>query len=220
MSHQILFRRRSVLGLAAAGLAAGATAGCGAISIVPEPPQLYTLTPKSTFDPGLPAVDWQLLVEPPVAAAGLDTVRIALSPTPTTVDYYASVAWTDRAPAMVQRLLVESFENSGKIVGVSRDAIGLRSDYVLSGDLREFQAEEWNGSGTRARVRFNAKLITMPERQIVASETFEFVEPATGAGFEGVIAAFDEALGKTMRRVVEWTLVQGERHRNGDTGAS
>src|SRR3546814_7966625 len=99
-------RRGLVLGTAALGL--GLLPGCGTLSLLPAPPQLYTLTPKNTFPADLPHVDWQLLVEQPVAAAGLDTVRIPLSQTPITLDYYAGVAWTDRAPSMVQRLLIRS----------------------------------------------------------------------------------------------------------------
>ena len=38
-----------------------------------EPPNLYTLSPKSTFAPDLPRVDWQLIIETPIAAAGLNT---------------------------------------------------------------------------------------------------------------------------------------------------
>ena len=39
---------------------------------------------------------------------------------------------------MVQTLLVESFENTGKIVAVARKATDIRADYVLKTDLREF----------------------------------------------------------------------------------
>ena len=37
--------------------------------------------------------------------------------------------------------LIESFDNSGKIVGVTRESTQLRADYILQSDLREFQAE-------------------------------------------------------------------------------
>ena len=42
---------------------------------------------------------------------------------------------------MVQILVVEFFENAKKILGVGREQIGLRSDFVLKNELREFQAE-------------------------------------------------------------------------------
>ena len=109
-------------------------AGCSLPGFSP-PPQLFTLMPKNTFVEGLPVVTDQILIETPVAAAGLDTGRIALSRSSTTLDYFAGVSWTDRAPAMVQTLMVESFENSSRVVSVGRDTIGLRADYVLKSEF-------------------------------------------------------------------------------------
>ena len=171
-----------------------------------EPPNLYTLTPKSTFSPDVPRVDWQLIVETPVAAAGLNTSRIALQRSPVTLEYYANANWTDVAPLMVQTLLIESFENSGKIVAVSRESTTLRADYMLKTELREFQAE-YDGSGPpRARVRVNAKLTRMPDRAIIASHTVERMVRAERSDLPSIALAFDEALGGAMRRIVEWAL--------------
>ena len=89
-----LLSRRALGALSLSGGAA-VLSGCAAGALLlNEPPDLYTLTPKSTFDSDLPQVGWQLLVEIPVAAAGLDSVRIAIQETPFRVDYFADVAWT------------------------------------------------------------------------------------------------------------------------------
>lgn len=203
--------RRGFSGLLLAGMGA-ALPGCAAIPLFPESPQLYTLTPKNTFDSSLPSVSWQLLIEPPVAAAGLDTVRIALRDTPVSLDYFADVVWTDRVPLMVQTLMIESFENSGRIVSVGRDAVGLRADYLLKTELRDFQAD-YTGAGNappNVLVRINAKLVRFPAREIIAGESFEALAPAATPQFESIILAFDDALGKVMKRIVEWTLVQGQ----------
>ena len=171
-------------------------------------PDIYTLTPKSTFDADLPMVKWQLVVDQPTAARGVDTARIALHPTDTEIKYYAGSRWTDRAPDMVQTLLLESFENTGKIVAVGRQTIGLRSDFDLATDLREFQAEYTPGSDIpKVRVRLNVKIIKQPRQEIIASENFERVVDAKGSTVNDVVLAFDDALGKVLRRVVEWTLV-------------
>ena len=100
--------------LAALVAAATALAGC---ALLEAPEQ----TPKSIFDPDLPSVYLQLAVEAPAAAANLNTGRIALALTPTSSDYYAKAAWTDRAPLMVQTRIVDSFENTRKIVAVARE---------------------------------------------------------------------------------------------------
>lgn len=201
-------------------------AGCGVqLPGTGERAQLYVLTPKSTYPEDLPKVDWQLLVEKTTSPAGLDTPRIAVAYSPIELDYFARTNWTDRAPEMVQRLLVESFENSGKIIAVGRDSVGLRSNLVLKTELREFQAEyehkeisahggdgaTGSGEAPRTRVRIAVKLVKMPQRVIVASQTFEHVTPADRNSMEAIVGAFDEALGKVLKRIVVWTLTEGNR---------
>ncbi len=171
-----------------------------------EPSKLYVLTPKSTFAPDLPKADWQLTVDVPIAEASLNTARIALKRTPVSVEYYERANWIDTAPIMVQTLLVESFENSKRIMGVGRQSIGIRSDYTLITDLREVHAEYYRAGIPEARVRLNAKLVRMPERVIVGVTTVEKLQQATGTDIESVIEAFDTALGKTMKRIVDWVL--------------
>ena len=188
-------------------------------------PQHYVLTPKSTFPQDLPKADWQILIETPVAAAGLSTARIPLQDSPIELRYFSLAKWTDFAPKMVQTLMVESFENSKKIVGVGREQIGLRSDFILKTELREFQAEYKDRLPTETstlssastpptiRVRINAKLVKMPRREIIASETFERKVPATRNSMEAIIGAFDESLGKVLKAIVIWTLNNGDANK-------
>lgn len=183
-------------------------AACSTLN--PTAPHLYTLTPRASVAPG-PKADWQLLVETPSAAAGIDTPRIALARTPTSLDYFADVSWADRAPNMVQGLIVQTFEDSGRIVSVGRDTVGLRSDYVLKSELRDFQAEYATPGAAmpdRVHVRLSAKLVAMPRRTIEAGETFEASAPVRGRSFTDVITAFDEALGKVTGELVTWSLSQ------------
>ena len=183
---------------------AGMLPGSGA------PPDLYTLTPKSTYSADLPTVTWQLAIEVPVAAESLNNSRIALRHDPLSLLYYKGARWTERAPVMVQTLLIESFENSGKIVAVARKATDIRADYVLKTDLREFQAEYDAGGAPVAHVSLNAKLVVMPKRAIIASKTFESSVQAAGSNVSQVIAAFDLALGRTLKQIVEWGLTVPE----------
>lgn len=214
-----------ILGAAAAGLVLAFVAGCGVqLPGTGERAQLYVLTPKSTYPADLPKVDWQLLVEKTTSPAGLDTPRIAVAYSPIELDYFARTNWTDRAPEMVQRLLVESFENSGKIIAVGRDSVGLRSNLMLKTELREFQAEyergeasaqlggaDGSGRAPKIRVRIAAKLVKMPQRVIVDSATFENVVPAERNNMEAIVGAFDQALGKVLKQIVIWTLTEGDR---------
>jgi cholesterol transport system auxiliary component len=170
-----------------------------------KPPELYDLTPKSTFSDDLPNVDWQLIVEVPTAPAGLDTNRIAVRETATKISYIKDVTWIDRLPNLVQTLLVESFENSGRIVAVGRESVGLRADYVLKLDVREFQLERGSGKD-RVNVRISAKLVRMPERVIIGATTAAHSVDITSTSIAIVIGGFDDSLGKVLKKVVEWSL--------------
>jgi cholesterol transport system auxiliary component len=108
---------------------------------------------------------------------------------------------------MVQTLLIESFESTRKIGAVGREAIGLRPDFVLKTDLREFEAI-YDGANPAPTVwvRMNAKLVRMPERRIVASDTREAKVPAGGGKITDIVAAFDDALGRVLKEIVAFTL--------------
>ncbi|MSP82936.1 MAG: hypothetical protein EXQ94_08385 [Alphaproteobacteria bacterium] len=184
-------------------------AGCGAAELLPkasERPDLYVLTPKNTFREDLPKVSQQIAIDLPIASAGLDSGRIALMHNPVKLDYYAKANWIDRAPSMVQTLLIESFENTGNIIGVGRLSVNLRADYVLVTELREFQVEYFHDSGPEAHVRVNAKLVRMPERIIVGNMTSERTVRADRDSMPDIIPAFDDALGGVLRDIVEWAL--------------
>lgn len=200
------FTRRTLM----LGGLAGLTAACGQLPIGKPPPQLYTLTPKSTYPDDLPVAPWQLAVERPSAPAGLSSARIAVAREPLTLDYYAGAAWVDEAPNMVQRLLIESFENSGRIVGVGRDGVSFRSDYTLKIELREFQAEYFDGAQVPSiHVRVNAKMVQMPQRIIIASQDFRKARPSPSNRMADIVRTFDATLGSVMRDIVVWTLRQG-----------
>jgi cholesterol transport system auxiliary component len=171
-----------------------------------DPPRLYELTPKSTFDPALPRVRSQLVVETPESASGLQTSRIAVKQKATTLDYYARSEWTDLAPRLVQTKLIESFENSGKIVSVGREGSGLRSDYILKSELRHFEAQLYDAEKPLVRVVVNVKLVRMPAREIVANRSFERTQRIDAAEIDKLVEGFDEALGGVLKRIVEWSI--------------
>lgn len=210
--------RRALL----AGAAALPLTGCAAAKLLDSggPPTLYTLRPAREFAAGLPRVQWQLVVETPLTNTGIDTARIALGETENRLTYFADAGWIDTAPEMIQLLLVESFERSNRIVAVGIEASGLRSDFILKTDIRDFQAEyagqEPGKAAPEANVRINAKLVRMPRRTIVASDTFEARVRASSPAFRDAIGAFDVALEMVMRRIVEWTLRQGNSNMDTD----
>src|SRR6516162_8183639 len=198
-------RRRILAGLIAGSVGQSVT-GCGLFG---PPPRQFTLTPVANFPRGLPPVKWSLVVDEPTAARQIDTSRIALMSGPFQVDYYADVEWTDSAPAMVQLLLMQSFQNTGRLPVVAPTRQTLATDFLLLSNLRKFQVEN-DATGTpHATVIIEATLLKMPRRTPGAATRFEEVALNDAKSTDTVTAAFDASLAHVMRRVVDWTLQQG-----------
>ena len=208
----------TVRNLALWAVMGAALAGCSGLASLTEvtrPVDNYVLTPKSTFDPGLPNLRFQIVVEQPTATASVDTDQIAVQPNALQVQYLPDARWVDRAPLIVQALLIESFENSKRVPAVGSSTIGLRADFLIVTDIREFQAivpQDDPDAPLRVDVRLNIKLIDAFEDRIIASRSFEEVVPALSDAPRDVVEAFDEALGDTMRDSVEWSIREIKRY--------
>ena len=188
-----------------------AVALCGCVSVLPTdvaPMQRFRITAPEAPAPDAESVGWQLLVEAPTAPRALDTSRIALTRSAHMYEYLAGAEWSDRAPGLVQSLLVQGFENSGKIVGVSRRAVGVRGDLALTTDLRRFEVD-YDGGRPTARVSLYLKLVRQPLGTISAAKLVE-AEARADRNTPGAIAnAFDRAAKSAIADAVVWTLEVG-----------
>lgn len=203
-------------------LLAGPLAG-GCVAPLPErgpPPRIFRPTPKTTFPDDLRPVAWSLAVAEPLSDRALDTDRIAIARDGLELGYFANVLWADRVPALLQLLIVESALASGALAAVGTDRDPLRPDFLLRSVLHAFQVIEEADGGRRVRVSLSATLLRMPWRRVVAFERFAAEVPMEGRAFEAVVLAFDEALGKVLKRLVLWVLEEGERARRQETPAA
>jgi cholesterol transport system auxiliary component len=195
------FNRRSAI----AGAGALLLAGCSVLK-GPPIPQLYVLRPQLPSSAG-PQVSWRLSIAAPDAVASLDTPRIALTRSPTTMDYFANAAWTDRVPLLLQRQLIQAFDASGRIVSVDRDTSGLEADFVLQTEIREFQARYDAPNGPpQIVIGIQAKLARMPQRQIETSINVTQQVPATANNLDSIVSAFNQAVGAAIGQIVTGTL--------------
>lgn len=196
-----------------------ALAGCG--SLLParegQPPALYQLTAAKDFEGGPRASNVQLTVNEPVAPRSLDIDRIAIKPSTYELKYLAHTRWSDRAPRMVQTLLIESFDNALAKGGVGRPGEGLHTDYMLTSELRNFEIDDAQAGRPNIAVRLSVKLLTSPGGRLVAAETFGREVPSRGRSTAAVVAAFDEAFDQVARDTVTWTLDRlGTHAKNGE----
>ena len=184
-----------------------ALAGCASLLGVGPAPHLYRVSPDSAYPPNLPHPAGQLLVDVPLAPAGLDTARIALSRSAVSIDYFADSEWVDRVPLMVQTALLDSFENSKAITAIDRESVGLRADLILQTEIRHFEALYDSRDGLpEVWVAINARLVDPSGREVVVHAAFERRKQAQGSDIAQIVLAFDEALGGVMEDIVLWTV--------------
>jgi cholesterol transport system auxiliary component len=202
-----MLSRRHLLQSAAA-LGGLSLSGCNVIPNVNQPLDLYTLKPQVTFDQPLPKVTWQLVIAEPVAERDVNTTRIALTRAPNSIEYFAKGNWTDTAPSLVQAKLIEAFEATNSIVAIGRDSSGLKPDFILQSDLRDFQAEFSGEGAPNVHVRLIAKLVQMPERRITRTVSAEQSIAAAANTVPAVVIAFEQALSAVLKTIVQGTLTQ------------
>jgi cholesterol transport system auxiliary component len=172
----------------------------------PMVPQLYVLKPTIAPEMG-GAVRWRLAIAAPNAAQSLDTPRIALSRSATTMDYFANAAWTDPVPLMVQRLLLQAYETSGRIVSVDRDTAGLETDYLLETEVRDFAAHYSDPQGApQVMVNIQARMVKMPQRDIAGSLAAQQQAQASANNLDSIVGAFNQATGAALAQITSWSL--------------
>lgn len=205
--------RAKAAALAAALAAVFLLAGCGDILPKPAaPPALYRLTAAADFPAGATFAPTQLALETPTAEAALDTTRIALSRSPTTVDYFADAAWTDRLPVVLQARLLDSFDNAHRLVALAGAAGAAQSDAILAIELRHFEAQ-YDGAAAqtgasappRWRIELTADLISTADRKVIATRTFAGAAAAPANDMSAIVATADQVWRGVAAQIVDWT---------------
>ncbi|HEX4113196.1 MAG TPA: ABC-type transport auxiliary lipoprotein family protein [Stellaceae bacterium] len=167
---------------------------------------LYTLTALTDFPAG-PHFKLQVLFDRPTASDALNTTRIALRRNVLTVDYFADAAWTDSAPSMIQSLLVDSLQSSGRVTAASRDTLAIRGDVEVRIDVRHFEADYRSGQELpTVRVELGLILVRVEDRSILATDTVTASAQPTKNEVSAIVVAFNQALQAAMRETLAWTL--------------
>lgn len=196
--------RRRFLVLGGASLA---LAGCGNLIGPPPASPIYVLDAGATPVAAATKTGWSLAIMRPGAPAALDSERIALVQPDAMMDYYADAVLPDRLPDLVQTALLEAFEKSGALSGVSRETDAMHADYDLFVDIRDFALHYSVRDGVpEAVVTLAARLATARGRAETASSTFTQRAPASANSVAAAVAALGQALGAAVRQIVPWAI--------------
>ena len=186
-------------------------AGCSALSSQQrDPVTIYAPLVQVAPDPNWPKVDWQLAVLKPTASRVVDSPRISVRPVPGELQVYRGVSWSQPSTDLIEEVLLNALEDSGKIRSVARPASGIRADYRLVLDLRRFDSDYAGAATPSAVIELNAKLLLSSDQRVVAARTFLVSKPASSTAIPQVVEAFEQSLQALGLEVAGWTLAEGE----------
>ncbi|MBT8471140.1 MAG: hypothetical protein HKP25_08915 [Marinicaulis sp.] len=182
----------------------------GCVSLLPEtapPKPRYHIEAVELSSSGAP-VDWSLIVDDPRSTRVYDSIRIAVATGPGKVEYYAGAEWADRAPRLFQTAVVQTFEDSGRILSVGDPNALPLADATLQIDLRKLEFNAANGArdvNVIAYVR-----LTNGKGRIFDARKFSVTRTAASDSADNVLTAFNEAFDAVIGDLSTWTLEAGE----------
>ena len=197
--------------IAAAAFCLAALAGCG---IVPKKETISIYAPETHVqpDPAWPTVKWQLQIPRPHASDLLDSARIVVRPSDGELQVYHGATWATPVPDLVQDAVLEAFEDSGRIPGVTRRGAGVSGDYALLLDIRRFDSDYAGGKVPNAEVQIVAKVLANDSNEVIATRMLHKTVPADGVAVGDVSRALGTALNGAVQELVGWTLVETQKY--------
>jgi cholesterol transport system auxiliary component len=168
--------------------------------------QVYVLRPSWTAPaPGVPAPAaaraGSVQVMLPQAAAGLSSDSIVVLRSGERLDYYGAARWAAAAPAMLQTLAIDALRASRRFSMVESDAGPFASEYVLSLELRHFEAEYSGAGPPTVHVALMCTLGRRTDRDVIVSFGAESSVTAQADRMQSVVAAFERATGDALSQL-------------------
>ncbi len=188
---------RRWFGLFAATVVVTLTAACSALwpTVAPQP-TIYTLG-GNRIDTGPPAPKSAsvsadlptLIVDPPRAAAGFDSLRIIYVRKPQQLEYFAHSEWVDTPARMLAPLIVSAIARSTNFGAVVLAPGAIAGDMRLDTEIVRMQ-QEFDVSPSRVRFTLRATLVdTATSRVLVQRELEASVSAESQDPYGGIIAA-------------------------------
>jgi phospholipid/cholesterol/gamma-HCH transport system substrate-binding protein len=154
------------------------------------------------------APSWLLVVPEPSTLMGFNTDKILLQPAAGESVPLANARWGDNLPIIFQQKIIQSFENAGYSKSISRTRDGVTGDYQLLIDIRRFHIA--TGPEHAAEIEFVAKILDK-DGKIIDATTFQGTAPSKGTDASAYVDAIDQAFGKLMSELLDWTVAALEK---------
>ena len=181
-------------------------AGCALLD--PGPPMASVIlpvqVPVASQSDRLPV---QLLVTRPAADGGTGTDRIMALMNGYEVRALDSAKWVSPVPMMVQRQLVDALEASRRLAAVSWEESNIDEKYRLSTDIRRFFLRyDTADKPPTADTTMVFSLVRTETGKILARKLIQMEEPCQDNTVQAFVAAFSQAMTKTLTQTTDWVV--------------
>lgn len=202
-----MFHKKLAAAPAALALAS-ALAGC--VSFGGKPPQrLLSLAPAQKVAPGTlrnAAPGTTITIADPEAPKLLDTVRVPVHLSPTSIAYVTKVQWADTPRHLFQKLLSETVAATSNRVVLDPGQYSADAGQRLMGELVEFGVDERSNS---AVVTYDA-MLAGPGGAAIAKQRFTATAPIGGKIDADTIGVpLNTAANKVATDVAAWLATTG-----------
>ncbi len=179
-----------------------------ACTVLPERPpvNLFQLPPSSLT--GTAAEGHELVglrLARPATSDALGGTRMLVLTEDQGYQAYPDARWTAPVPVLWRDWLMDAFWRDGRVEQLSTDSERLSAALELGGMLRALHTEVVNGQ-SEAVIRYDARLVNIANREIVASRRFESREPVGGNEASHAAAAMGLAADRLAAEIIEWVL--------------
>ena len=194
-------------------------AGMNACTVLPERVQsdLYQLPPSSLGASSAGPTLSGLRIDTPGTSDALGGSRVLVMAGDNSFQAYPDARWAAPAALLWRDWLLDAYWRDGRVTGLSTSSEGLQATVELGGMLRALHHENLQGRSL-AVIRYDARLIEVGSRRILASRRFEVSEPVSGSGVGALVDALGVAADRLAADLILWTLQQGQQQ--GQTSAA
>jgi cholesterol transport system auxiliary component len=143
-----------------------------------------------------------LVIGPPRAAPGFESPRMLYSRRPHELAAFASHEWVDTPARMLGAVLAETLARSGDWFAVVTTP-GARGDYRL--DVTDLTlVQEFAQVPGQVRLGVRVQLVAIGSRRVLASHSFEVIEPTPSEDPYGGVIAANRAVASLLAELRPW----------------
>lgn len=164
--------------------------------------------PQRAAPPASPTTTSLVLMRP-VAAAGLDSERIAVIFADGRMDAYQDANWAAQLPQLLQDQVLEGLRRSATLSNVFPNSAPFVSDWQLRLDVTHFEAVYKSaGAAPLVRVSWVATLGRRSDRAVTATLVVDQQLQADANQLASVLRAFNGATANALMQLDDWTAQQ------------